>query len=421
MQQPTQQPVQLSQLKYEQDRRKKLADVLGKNADRQVGSHLDGLAKVLQMGMAGYQTRKSDEAGKQFEDAKREALAKALDGSVSRDERIKTLAGVPGYEGDAVKASLESAKAGDLKEQAESALIAQASGQPLTPEQTAALKAFDTLRQTERMYDPRQNIVPKFSPLLGGQAPAGGAPSPAPVRNMPQSDMPLVSQVPAGGLLPPPAAGQTPDASMFAPPPAGLDAKAQGQYMDAMAATAAERAANGGMPKMTAEQAQANVRGQVLGQSLQDLEQLMFDKDISPGRMATAKSISELPVVPKAASPFVQNSMMNPKEQLFDSAMAGAKESLAGALTGAAFTDQQAQNFTAMLPNGTEAPEIRKKKLENAYQYAIAVSQGAGAAGQAARQDFENSLRRLQQEQQTPAPAQAIKRLRFNPATGELE
>lgn len=415
------QPNMISQHTYEAERRRKLAETLSKSADRQVGSNLDGLAKVLQMGVAGYQGGKADKATRMAEDAKREALSKALDGSISRDERIKTLAGVPGYEGDAVKASLESGSAGSLKEQAESALIAQAAGQPLTPEQTSALKAYDTLRQTERMYDPRQNIVPKFSPLLGGEALAGGAPSPAPARNMPQSDMPLVSQVPAGGLLPPPAAGQTPDASMFAPPPAGLDAKAQGQYMDAMAADAAKRAQNGGMPDLTERQAKATAFAARMEQAEAEMgNAIKSNPAFNPSNVVDNVAASILP-------PQFRNIAISPEYQQVRAAQENFITGLLRLDSGAAIPPAELEAYIAQyfpVAGDTKATIEQKARARQAALEATKAEAAGGYNVTSGRLENMGLGRGLPQVQQTQpvAPASGQRqRLRFNPATGELE
>lgn len=356
----------ISQLGYEAKRRQKLAEVLGKGSDRQVTSNMDGLAKVLQMGLSGYQTRKGEEATKAFDTAKTEALQKALDPSRSRDQRIADLSNVPGYEGEAVKASLDQPEATALKDQAEQALISQASGQALSPQQQAALQAYDKLRQTERMYDPRQNVVPKYSPL---------ADVPGSTPSSPQ----LVA--PGAQLLPPPAAGQTPDPSMFPAtpsatmqPPAGLDAKGQGIFMDEMARAQAEKALNGGVPKMTETQQQASSRSSLISSGLKSLGSLMDSPQVSGGRMAIADTVGMAGPIGQYAAQQIRS----PEEQKFTAGRDSALEGMASAVTGAGVTQDQFARFTNMLPSPADDPSVRPQKLVNAYDFLLTQTKIAG-------------------------------------------
>lgn len=375
----------ISQLGFEMQRRQKLADALKAQSNGQpVATHSQGIAKLLAGALGGYNQLKADDAERQKKDLQHEALSKALNPSTSRSSMPQILAD-GGYEDAAIRLATEKPANADVQDLAEQAILKSSKGLPLTADETAAVDAYNRLKGMEVMYDPRQNIVPKYRPLQIASTPSQTASENSLTADQAATGMPA-------DVLPPPRLNEAqPGVAM----PTGLDPKAQGQYMDAMAANAAERAANGGLPKMTAEQAQSNVRSTILGDSLQGIEKLLFDPQVSGGNMALGKSVSG--VLPDGASQFVQNKILNPKEQLFQSNMAGALESLAGALTGAAFSEEQKRNFTSMLPNGMEDPSIRKQKLVNAYKYAIAVSEGAGAAGLEARQAFGERLQALQQ------------------------
>lgn len=204
----------ISQLALEQKRRQKLADALaGQAANQPVASHWQGLAKVLNSGLSSYNQVMADEAGKEYEKRRQEALQKALDPNTKKEDMGKILAD-GGYESEAIKLATETPKF-DLSGQAEQALYKAAQGQPLTPQEAAAVKAYNDLKGMEQMVNPATGaMMPKYRQLnVGGQrvADAGAAGEPSMFDMPPEPTM----QGPAGGLLPPPSGQGQPDMSVF--------------------------------------------------------------------------------------------------------------------------------------------------------------------------------------------------------------
>lgn len=381
-----------SQLGFEAERRRRMADALQAQNSGPVNSHLGGLAKVLSGALSGYQSKKADQAEEKARAARQEALSAALDPSRSREELPQILA-QGGYEDAALKMATEKQEFKPLKDQAEAALFAQASGQQLSPDQTAALQAFDKLRQTEMMYDPRQNIVPKFGSLTGQQPSMQPAMQATPQAPIPQPSL----QAPQGVLLPPPSGSGQPDASIFPAQgnatqmPSGLDPKAQGQYMDTLASQsaqmAAERAANGGVPKMTETQSQASSRATLMNQGLRGMSDALMSGNVSGLNMALADTAQNYggPI-----GEYVANAQLRtPQEQAFSASKGAALEGIASAVTGAGVTQDQFSRFSNMLPTGNETPEVQRLKMANAYEFLLNQTKIAGPVAEEIRSEVE--------------------------------
>lgn len=211
----------------------------------------EALARAVGGGIAGYQRGRVMKEYQAKDNEARDQLAKALDPNLSRADKLAALRGVQGYEELAVKSSIEKPDF-DLKGTAEQALFKQAAGQSLTPEENASLQAFDRLRSSEVMYDPRGNVVPKFGSLMQGQQ------QPAPMAQRADSSPALPPPAMGDGkmLLPAPATAAEmggkvvqPDISLFAgmpqlaPTPSMLDNKSRGEMGDKVGKNLADVAA----------------------------------------------------------------------------------------------------------------------------------------------------------------------------------
>ena len=240
---------EISQLALEQQRRQKLADALaGQAANQPVASHWQGLAKVLNAGLGSFNQMKADEAGNQYKKMQQEALQKALDPNTSKGDMSKALID-GGYEDMAVKMATETPKF-DLGGQAEQALYKSAQGQPLTPQETASIEAYNRLKGMEQMVNPVNGaLMPKYRELSAGGARAAdtGAASESSVGvTLPPPTM----QSPSGGLLPPPSGQGQPDMSVFADNP-----KAEQKRIEILAEKKGEQQAGAPVALQKAESA----------------------------------------------------------------------------------------------------------------------------------------------------------------------
>jgi hypothetical protein len=408
-------PKMISQLDFEAQRRRKLAEALSKGNDKPISSPLEGLGRVLREGVAGYQSGKASKFENESKQRQADIIAGVVSGKTPREEGLGQLAQIPAYQETAVKAALEKPKFEGLKESAEQALMAQAMGQPLTPEQQASLQAFDKLRQTEMMYDPRQNIVPKYGSLMQSPAAQGAAPIPAQGTPQPTAGETLPPPPMATGPVMPPTTGGPRDQSLF--PPAGLDPKAQGQYMDAMAADAAKRAQNGGMPDLTERQGKATAFAARMEQAEGEYNNLLnSNPNYDPSNAIDTIAGSYIPQQ-------FRNIAVSPQGQ---QARVAQENWVTGVLrldSGAVIPADEMRSYVAQyfpVAGDTEATIQQKARARAAALEATKAEAGAGYNVTSGR--LENmGLGRGLPTGQAPQPTQGVKRLRFNPATGELE
>lgn len=376
----------ISQLSLEQKRREKLAQALsGQAANQPVASHMQGLAKVLAAGLGGYQQSKADKLGKEYEAERNKALQAALDPSKTREERISGLSTVPEFQDIAIKSALEKPEATDVKAMAEAAVLKSSQGQPLSAQDQAAVDAYNRIKGMEQMPDPAGSgrLFPKYNPLsLGGTPPQSATNTP---QSAPQPVQPLSQPNVSIGLLPPPSGTGKPDMSMFqggqqpAPtltPPSGLSPKAEEQYRQAIAQSEAEKAINGGVPKMTETQSQAASRSGLINNGLRGLSEVMLKPTVSAGNMSIAKVASSL--MPEGAQDVVRNNILTPDEQRFEASKGAALEGFAASVTGAGVTQDQFQRFNNILPTGSEDPQVQREKLANAYEFLLTQTKIAG-------------------------------------------
>jgi hypothetical protein len=96
------------------------------------------------------------------------------------------------------------------------------------------------------------------------------------------------------------------------------------------------------------------------------LEKLVKEDSVSPARAALGEGVSQLGPLGDVLS---ETLILGPKEKQYMAKRASALESLANTITGAAFTEQQKQNFIAMLPKPTDDDETFKSKLASMRNY----------------------------------------------------
>ena len=414
-------PKMISQLDFEAQRRRKLAEALSKGNDKPIASPLEGLAKVLREGVAGYQSGKASKFENESKQRQADIISGVVSGKTPRDEGMAQLAQIPAYQDVALKAAIEKPKFEGLKESAEQALMAQALGQPLSTEQQAAIQAFDRLRGTEMMYDPRQNVVRKYGSLLEAPAPSA---APIPARGTPQPGAGEMLPEPTYGVpgqvlnAPPAVPGEVPSGPnpvTNTAPPEGLDARARGQYMDTLATQAAqlaaERANNNGLPRMTETQQQAASRSNLISGGLQQLSDVMLNPTVDPTRMALADTVEGIGPLGSVLG----NNIRTPDEQRFIAGRDAAIEGFASAVTGAGVTQDQFGRFSRLLPQGSEDPQVRREKLRNAYEFLLTQTQIAGPIANNIRAEVmqlrEQGVGQPQAGGLTPAEQEELRRL----------
>jgi hypothetical protein len=107
------------------------------------------------------------------------------------------------------------------------------------------------------------------------------------------------------------------------------------------------------------------------------LEKLVAEGSVSPARAAIGEGVSQLGPLGDVLS---ETLILGPKEKQYAAQRASALESLANTITGAAFTEQQKQNFIAMLPKPTDDDETFKEKLATMRNYMSQLKKNAKMA-----------------------------------------
>lgn len=372
----------------------------GANAAPAEGGWGEGLARAFSGIVAGYQGKKLKSEYQAKDDDAKQRLTDALNSSAKREDRIKAVSAVPGYEDVAVKASLEKPDF-DFGNLVDQAIIKKASGQPLTPEEEAAGRAYDLKKSAEVQMDTRGVPYTPYRPMFGGAA------APAPGSNGTLQ----LSRDGTATLLPPPVQGQPQDPSVVAgmgntssttpQAPAGLDPKAQGVFMDQVAKQQAENAMNGGTPVLTEPQGKANSRATLLADGLSSFSKLLGNKNIDPVNMAIADTVSYGGPLGQVGA----NKIRSPEEQSWSAARDKALESVASAVTGAGVTKEQFARFSNLLPNGSEDPAVQREKLISAYGFLRAQTEEAGPASQDIRSAIDSQISNL--KSQIPQAAKA--------------
>lgn len=120
----------------------------------------------------------------------------------------------------------------------------------------------------------------------------------------------------------------------------------------------------GGGPSKEYEAKMAN-QATLLEDGLTGLEKLVNEGGVSPTRAAIGEGLSQLGPLGNVAG----QAVMGSAEKQYLAKRAGALESLANTITGAAFTEQQKQNFISMLPQPTDDDETFKAKIATMKAY----------------------------------------------------
>ena len=114
----------------------------------------------------------------------------------------------------------------------------------------------------------------------------------------------------------------------------------------------------------------------LLGNALEDVEKNMKGGGVSPWRMGASDMASQYGPIGQIAG----QAIMSPEDKQFQAARAGALESLANSITGAAFTEEQKRNFIAMLPQATDDEQTAQYKLSRMRDYLAQLQRNAGTA-----------------------------------------
>ncbi|MBP2564528.1 hypothetical protein J2766_001087 [Agrobacterium tumefaciens] len=398
----------VSQLGFEAERRRRLAQTLSSQSQGPAKSHWEGLSQLINSGMAGYQMGKADDAEKQMKKQQQEALSAALDPSRKRSELPQILAN-GGYSDAALKIATEKPDTIDVEDQAKQALLKANMGQPLSAQEQAAVDSYNQIKGMERIADPDGNLQPKYLPLsLGGNQQAGAPPRPVQtVPRAPQTGDMQAAQAAWGGqpgILPPPAengvAGQPmPQMQPQADPGFRPTPKANAAYNNAMATAAAERDLNGGVPKMTETQSTAASRSTLMNTGLRGMNDALVSGNVSPLNMALADTAANAGPIGEWAA----NQMRTPEEQRFSASKSAALEGIASAVTGAGVTQDQFARFSNMLPSGGETPENQRFKMANAYEFLLTQTKIAGPVAD----EIRGEVMRLRSEG-APAPSNGL-------------
>lgn len=367
--------MQFSQLGMEAERRRKLADALQAQAANQpVASHMQGLAKVFASALGGYQQRRADDVESERRKLQSDALSQALDPTTDKSQMAQILAS-GGYEDAALKMAMETPKQQDVKSMAEQAVFKASRGEQLTPDEMAAVDAYNRIKGTEVMYDPRQNIVPKYQPLqLPGQS---GVSQVAPALVQPNMGGMSADQQATGmpsDILPPPPVNEGQPGQTLAPPD-GLDPKAQGAFMDAMAKDAAARAANGGMPDLTERQAKATSFAARMEQAEAEMGNILdANPGFNPSNVKDNVAASLLP-------PQFRNVAISPVYQQIRSAQENFITGLLRLDSGAAIPPAELESYIAQyfpVAGDSEATIEQKARARKAAMEATKAEAGAG-------------------------------------------
>jgi hypothetical protein len=129
-----------------------------------------------------------------------------------------------------------------------------------------------------------------------------------------------------------------------------------------------------GMAPPTATAGQANVRGLLVQQGLEDIANVDFDK-VSAGKIAAADFANSKGAVGELAG----NLLLNDDEKRLLGAQGAIQEAVISAITGAAYSEEQKRNMRAKyVIQPTDSPTRRAEKVKAAAQFLAQLDRNSG-------------------------------------------